>query len=696
LKLQKNKNRKKDSLKNSTKIRYGILGGILLVCMGVFTYRLVDWQLINGQTYLEAADKTYVSTVNLTAARGEIVDTNGKPLAANKTEYNIVLDATYLNSANRSEVIDKLIQLMKQRNEPWVDELPITINQNGQYEFIADKEAEISELKGKNFLNLNTYATADMCMQQLTELYDITGYSQEDTRNICSVRYNMTRMIFSISNPYTFAENISKDTAAIIQERSADLAGVTVEIATVRQYNDGTLAPQLIGTIGALTQEEYDTLKDSGYAYNDKIGKSGIEYAFEQHLRGKDGTKVVEINPDGTVSSDKITQQPTPGNTVYTTLDSNLQKIANVSLEKNVTAAQRAGLSTAAKLDGEDCVAGAAVVLDVKDFSILAAASYPNYDLTQYLEDANYYNALSSNNTLPLLNRAFDGNYVPGSVFKPLVASAALQEGTITTGTHITCNHVYGFYAPSYTPTCLGYHGSINLNRALQASCNVFFYDTGRMLGIQNIDLYARQFGLGEETGVEIGESTGTLASPDLRTANGGVWQPGDVIQAAIGQSDNAFTPLQLATFCATIANNGTRYKTHLVKQVTNYNRNQIILETQPKIEEQVAVSQENLKIVQESMKLVAESGGTANSIFGNYGITIASKTGTAENPGHSDNTVFIAYAPYENPEIAVAVVLEYGSRGAYSMEVAKDIFDAYFYGKTVDENGNMVMPKNT
>jgi len=228
LKLQKNKNRKKDSLKNSTKIRYGILGGILLVCMGVFTYRLVDWQLINGQTYLEAADKTYVSTVNLTAARGEIVDTNGKPLAANKTEYNIVLDATYLNSANRSEVIDKLIQLMKQRNEPWVDELPITINQNGQYEFIADKEAEISELKGKNFLNLNTYATADMCMQQLTELYDITGYSQEDTRNICSVRYNMTRMIFSISNPYTFAENISKDTAAIIQERSADLAGVTV------------------------------------------------------------------------------------------------------------------------------------------------------------------------------------------------------------------------------------------------------------------------------------------------------------------------------------------------------------------------------------------------------------------------------------------------------------------------------------
>lgn len=693
MKFQRPSKKKEKPFKDSTKIRYAILGSIVVVCMGIFIYRLIDWQLINGEIYVEAADRTYVSTVNLTAARGEIVDTNGNPLAANKTGYAIVLDQTYLDGENQNETIHNLIQLMKQRGEPWIDEMPIVINSSGQYEFIADKEAEINEMKGKNFLNLNSYATAEMCMQQLTELYDVTGYSPEDTRDICSVCYSMTRMMFSISNPYTFAENVSKETAAIIQERSASLAGVTIQINTVRQYDDGMLAPQLIGTVGLLDTEEYEEKKESGYAYNDKIGKSGIESAFEEQLRGKDGTKVVEMNADGTVSSDQITEQPIPGNTVYTTLDINLQKVANQSLENNVKQAQRAGASTAVQNDGEDCVGGAAVVLNVKDFSILAAASYPNYDLNQFLENDDYRIAVSTDEiNKPLINRAFNGDYVPGSVFKPLVACAALQEGTITANTRITCNHVYGFYAPSYTPTCLGYHGSINLNRALQASCNIFFYDTGRMLGIESLDLYAHQFGLGQETGVEIGESAGSLASPEQRTANGGVWQAGDVIQAAIGQSDNAFTPLQLATYCATIANNGTRYKTHLVKQVTNYSRDQVIMEMQPEVKEQVAVSEENLKIVQNGMRSVAQ-GGTASSVFSNYGVAVACKTGTAENPGHSDNTVFIAYAPYDDPEIAVAVVLEYGSRGAYSMGVAKDIFDAYFFGKTVDEKGNLVMP---
>lgn len=681
-------------LKDRIKIRYAVLGGVLVVCMGIFVYRLIDWQLVNGGNFLDSANKTFLSTVNLKAARGEILDAKGKPLAVNKTGYNLSFDKTYLKSDKQNEVIKNLINLMKQRNEKWVDELPITINSSGAYEFLPDKDAEIQELKGKNFLNLNSYATADMCMQQLMELYDVKGYTPEETRNICSVRYNMTRTMFSISNPYTFAENVSKDTVSIVQENAANLAGVKADITTVRDYNDGTLAPQLIGTIGSLTQTEYDSLKNKGYAYNDKIGKSGIESAFEDQLRGKDGTKVVETKPDGTVDSDKITNQPVPGNTVYTTLDSNLQKVANASLEKNVKEAQRMGASTPKKLDGEDCVAGSAVVLNVKDFSILAASSYPSYDLTKYLEDNNYYNSLVNDNTKPLLNRAFNGNYVPGSVVKPMIASAALQEGTITPDSIVHCNHYYTFYAPSYVPTCLGWHGDVNLKKALQVSCNIFFYDVGRRLGIQNIDLYAKQFGLGQQTGVEIGESTGTLASPELRAKNGGVWQPGDVIQAAIGQSDNAFTPLQLATYCATIANNGTRLKTHLVKEVTNYNRDQVISETKPVETDKVDVSPENLKIVQEDMKGVSQAGGTAYSVFKDYGIAIASKTGTAENPGHSDNAVFMAYAPYDDPQIAVAVVLEYGARGTYSMGVAKDIFDAYFYGKTVDANGNIVMPK--
>ena len=694
MRLRKTEKDKISFLKSRLMNRYAVLLGIVLVCMCVFIYRLISWQLVSGENYLEEANKTYVSTVNLTAARGEIVDINGKPLAVNKTGYNITFDRTYLQKDKQNEVIKNLVRLLTQRNEPWVDLLPIVINDRGEYEFVAGKEEAIEELKGKNFLNLNSYATADMCMQQLIELYDVEGYSPKDTRDICSVRYNMTRKMFSISNPYTFAENISKDTASIVQENSANLPGVTIKITTVREYTDGTLAPHLIGTIGALTQEEYNDLKNEGYAYNDKIGKSGLESAFEKELRGRDGTKKVETNPDGTVNSDNVTEQPVPGNTVFTTLDSNLQKVSNVSLANNVQAAQKAGAATAKSQDGEDCVAGAAVVLNVKDFSILAASSYPGYDLSKYLEDPNYYSALATDEkNKPLVNRAFSGSFVPGSVFKPLVAAAALQEGVINLQTRITCNHYYNFFAPSFVPTCLGWHGSLNLQRAIQVSCNVFFYETGRLLGIDNIDLYAKQCGLGVKTGVEIGESAGILASPSYRTENGGTWQPGDVVQAAIGQSDNAFTPLQLATYCATIANNGTRLKTHLVKKVTNYSREQTLSETQPEVVAKTEISQSNLKAVQQAMRSVTQSGGTASSVFGNYRISIAAKTGTAENPGHSDNTVFIAYAPYENPEIAVAVVLEYGSRGMYSMNVAKDIFDAYFYGKTVDENGNLVMP---
>ena len=233
MKFRKSGKRKRSPIKDRIKLRYAALGGILLV---VFVYRLVDWQLINGEQYLQQADATYVSTVNLSAARGEIVDTNGEPLAVNKTGYNVTFDQTYLDSDNQNDVIQNLIHLLDQRNEPWVDELPIVINDKGEYEFVEGKEAEIEELKGKNFLNLNSYATAEMCMQQLMELYNIEGYSPEDTRDICSVRYNMTRKMFSISNPYTFAEDISKDTASIIQENSTKLAGVTIEINTVREY----------------------------------------------------------------------------------------------------------------------------------------------------------------------------------------------------------------------------------------------------------------------------------------------------------------------------------------------------------------------------------------------------------------------------------------------------------------------------
>lgn len=673
---------------------YWVSGLLIIILFVIFGLRLFNWQIQNGDSYLEQANATSVSTVTIDAARGEILDRDGNALAANTTAYKVVFEKPYMTQDTMNQTIHTLVELMEQRGETWIDELPIELDPDGNYAFKENREDAITYLKGKNFLNVNAYTSAELCVKQLAQLYDVNmeAYSKEELLRLLSVRYNMTLETFSTTMPYTFASNVSKDTVSIIEENSGSLPGVSIQVSTVRSYSDGTLAPHLLGTVGKLTQSEFEKLEEKGYAYDDVVGKSGIESTFEEELRGTDGKQVVELNSDGSVASSTVTQEPVQGNTVYTTLDSNLQKVAAASLEKNVKAAAAEGKSSNSQYSGEDCVAGAAVVLRVEDFSVLAAATYPTYDLQKYTEDANYYNDLLNDKTNPLFNRALNGTFTPGSVYKPAVAAAALQEGIITKSSKVTCNHVYEYFAPSYTPTCMGYHGSVNVTSALAQSCNIFFYDVGRRLGIDNMDLYSKSFGLGTTTGIEIGEETGILASPTYRVTNGGTWQPGDVIQAAIGQSDNSFTPIQLATYCATIANNGTRLKTHIVDKITDYTRQTVLSETNPEEVETVSVSQENLKIVQEGMRMVCTQG-TASSTFADYGIAIAGKTGTAENPGHSDNVVFIGYAPYDDPEIAIAVILEYGAHSTYSLNVAKDLFDAYFYGKVLDDDGNLVSP---
>ena len=657
---------------------------VLLAIFTVFVLRLFVWQVKDGDEYLAEATATSLSTVKIDAARGEILDRDGNALVTNETTYKIVFRKPYMTEETANKTIHTLVELLQKRKEKWIDELPIQLNSKGEYEFKKDSDEAVAYLKGKSFLNVNSYTSAELCVKQLSQLYDVNmdDYKPAELLRLLSVRYNMTLETFSTTMPYTFAENVSKDTISIVQENAGSLPGVTVAVTTARAYENGTLAPHLLGTIGKLTKEEYDSLSERGYAYDDVVGKSGIESAFESQLRGENGTQAIEMNADGTVASSAVTKEPVQGSTVYTTLDSNLQQVAMASLKRNVAAAG----------DSTDCVAGAAVVLKVSDFSVLAAATCPTYDIGKLTEEDDYYTKLMNNKTQPMFNRALNGAFTPGSVYKPCVAAAALQEGVLTESSRITCNHVYEYYAPSYMPTCMGYHGSINVTAALRHSCNVFFYDTGRRLGIDDMNLYSRSFGLGTSTGIEIGEGEGILASPAERASSGGTWQPGDVIQAAIGQSDNAFTPLQLAAYCATIANDGTRLKTHLVDKVTDYTRQTVLEETKAETVEEVPVSKENLRVVQEGMRQVCTSG-TASGTFAKYGIAVAGKTGTAENPGHSDNTLFIGYAPYDDPQIAVAVVLEYGAAGEYSLNVAKDIFDAYFYGKVLDEDGNLVTP---
>lgn len=675
--------------------RFVICGIVIFLVLAVYSLRLFKWQILDWNYYLDKADSSSHYTVSMGAARGEILDARGNGLAVNKTGYAIVFDRAYMTSETQNDTILQLIHLLRRRGEEWVDMLPIRLN-SGKYEFIDGQDKEINTLKSKEILNVEPYATAEECMQHLVEKYECKGYSAADTRDIVSVRYNMTKSGFSISLPYTFAEDVSKDTVAIMSENSSRLPGTEAKITTVREYPDGTLLPHILGTLGSISKEEWTTLKDKGYAYNDRVGKSGVEQAFEDQLRGKDGEKTVKLSGQGGVTSTTVTTVPKAGNTIFLTMDSNLQRVLNASLEKNVNAAREHGRKLCAQnykgsssAHGEDCVAGAAVVLRVSDFAVLAASTYPSYDENKYQEDTGYYNELLQDTNKPLINRAFHGIFTPGSIVKPYVALTALQEGSITTSTLIEGNSKYMRFADVGLPLgSIGNYGKIHLNYAIEKSSNSFFYEVGYRTGISTLNLYAPRFGLGVKTGIELSENTGVLAGPKAKTD----WWDADTVEAAVGQSVNKFTPIQLATMAATIANNGTRLKTHLVEKITDYAQKNVVSQTKPTAEDTIGVSQSYLDYVKAAMRSVA-TGGTASSMFSNYGVAIAAKTGTAVQTPHSDNVTFIAFAPYDNPQIALAVVLEHGATSLYSNSVAKDILDAYFFGKTVDASGNLVMP---
>lgn len=686
--------------------RYVVCSLLLLGVFSLFVARLFQWQIIDGQSYYDLANTTSSSYIKLTATRGEILDRDGNPLAQNRTCYNIVFDDTLIDHDRINDIILELIGIMEETDTEWIDPLPIQLNEDGSYSFKEDYDSEIEFLKSSSMLHVNSYATADECMTQLIEMFDCKEYDPEDAIKIISVRYNMKKNLFDADSPYTFAQDISSDVMTVVNERTANMEGVRVDVTTIREYPDGALAPHIIGKTGPLTQEQYDAFKEednlfdlkdnlSGYSLDDTMGQNGIEYALEDTLRGENGKLAIETDRDGNLISSEVEVAPQAGNTVYLTLDSRIQAVTNASLAKNAKAAKENASPTKKNpLGGADCEAGAAVMIDIKTGEVLAASTYPTYDLNKYISDIAYYNQLNNDETYPMINRAFNGSFAPGSIFKPVVAAAALQEGVINSTSTVNCTGTYMYYADSgYKPTCMGYHPNANIFTALQKSCNIFFYDVGRRLGITKLDAYGTLFGLGQKTGLEVSESAGTLTNPeDYERRSGQAWTDGMTCNAAIGQQDNSFTPVQLVSYCASIANGGHRMQLHLVDRVTDYTRETVIEEKGATVLNEVGVDDENLEIVRQGMRLVAQSGGTASD-FANYGVEIGAKTGTAEVNGHSDNVTFIAFAPYDEPEIAIAVVLEHGSSGTYSKNIARDMLNAYFYDAYVDENGEVVLP---
>lgn len=677
---------KKTEIKTTNSgIRAAICAFLTIVIFAAFVVRLFSWQIIGSDEYREEVLSAASYTMTTVASRGEILDRNGKELVVNDAGYMIMFNKLYMKEKTENEMIHKLIKLMKLRHEEWIDALPVYIDENGSYQFEDGTDDTVEFIKSKSMLDMNKYATAEDCMAAFAERFDLenTRYSKEELRDIISVRYNMEFCGYSNSTPYKFAEDISRDMVAIVLENSQGFPGVECASTFVRYYNNGDLAPHLLGTVGAISQSEYNELKDDGYSLDDRIGKSGIESAMEAYLRGTDGEKRVTKTSDGTIVEETETVKAVPGNSVYLTIDSKLQEETNKALAKNVTEAGKMY---------SDCVAGAAVMIKLSDFSVLACSSYPSYDIQKYSTDPDYYEELMGDSSLPLFDRSLSGNFIIGSTFKPCVAAGALEEGVITPTSTIFCSQNYDFYKNDVI-RCLGYHSSETVRDALRDSCNYFFADVGRQLGITSMDYYAEKFGLGVHTGIEVYEDTGILAGRDST-----VWYDGNTCQAAIGQSDNAFTPIQLATYAATIANDGVRLKTHFVDKITDYSGKNVIVDNskEPEVAATAGVSTSNMKVVKEGMRQVV-TAGTAREIFANYSVPVAAKTGTAENIG-TDNVTFIAFAPYEKPEVAVAVVIEHGGKGTYSMGTAKAMFDAYFKstGRISDNSSKTTSSKTT
>ena len=652
---------------------------IVLTIFG-FIFELYDIQIKNHEFYAAQNNNVKTYTVPLQGARGEIVDRNGNPLVTNRQANSIVLNAAYFPSAEendeRNKIVLNLINLFNRNNEEYVHNLPLKLK-GKKVAFFTEKDDEkyetaIKTMKSKDMLNLQPYATAANCFNAMVERYGLESYVKagdlKTALEIGNIRYELTRLLFSVSNPVTIAEDVSDKTVAEIKEMTDTYRGADVRVVAFREYADSTLAPHILGTVRKINAEEYSELKNEGYGINDDIGESGIELAMESRLRGVPGEMTVTIDSDGNVT-EEITKEPSQGDTIVLTIDRDLQRVAQEKLGE-----------ICRSVDYFDST-GAVVVENCNNGEVLAAASYPSFDLNDYYDK---YSELVKDKNTPLYNRFAMGAYAPGSTFKPMMATAALQEGVINENTTFDCNMV--FHVNEMEFKCTAHHGGENVRTAIRDSCNVFFYNCARRLGIEKMNLYGSMFGLGEKTGVEIPESKGILAGPEYRKRFDMLWHPGDTVQAAIGQSDNLFTPLQLCNYCATIANGGTRYQMHFVKASIS-NATGVANDSGVNIVRTIDVSENNIKIVQEGMRMVATSGGPA-FVFNNIDTKVACKTGTSQVVVHGvkhNNGFLITYAPYNNPEIAVASAIELAGSGSSTSEITSSIIN-YYYSHNTNE----------
>ena len=688
------------------------LGMLLLLAVILFGLgsSLYDAQMIHGAEYLARSQNSIAETQTVEAARGDILDRYGRVLVSNRVTYQVALNTDAMEK-NRNDILLALIRIARDAGVEWEDTLPITAQPPFRYTTDTPFQYPTTDEEGSPTTSLTRLGrlavkmkwiddptadgaqgaplpTAEELLEKMRESFQLE-LEGADMRAVAGVLYELYyRSMVNSWPPYVFAEGVDIDFISKVKEQG--LSGVEIEAATVRTYNT-EYAAHLLGRVGAI--ENWDAYKDldldgdgtPDYEMDDTVGKEGAELAFESYLRGTAGVREVERNTSGKVVSEKWTTAPQPGDNVVLTIDIDLQKQVEDILSQAIP-----------QLASEDTEGAACVVMDVNRAEVLASASYPSYHLATYSAD------LAENSADPLkpfLNRAFQGVYAPGSTFKMVTAVAGLESGIIEPDTEIMDTGVYTYYQDD-GPQCWYWrqyrrkHGLVNVSEALEVSCNVFFFDVGRRVGIQGLQEFAAKFGLGEPTGIELYEETGVMAGPEYTQSMGQTWYEGSTLSVAIGQESSQFTPLQLANYIATLVNGGTRYSAHLLKEVKSSDFSQVLYTYEPEVLDSIDIQPENLDAVKAGMLALTTGKGSLARYFQDLPVQVGAKTGSAQvNAETESNAVFVCFAPYDDPQIAISLVVEKGGSGSTLASIAADILRYYF---SAEESREEALTENT
>ncbi len=650
-----------------------IVCGVLVTAVGA-SIKLMKIQVVDRNIYTEEVPYSYTVEQTIHATRGEIEDVSGTPIVANKLGFNVIIEKAEFPSdlQNSNDVLLRIAEFLKAEGYTFSDSLPISTT--APFEFTDASESDISRLKST--VGVNVYATAENCMDKIKVDYKISdNFTPEQQRIIAGIRYDMLMRDFSLSNVFTLCEDITIDTVSKIKEKRIELPGVEIVEEAIRTNPVVDVLPHEIGTIGPIYAEEYDELKSQGYILSDYVGKNGIEKGMEKYLRGKNGIKEITVQ-DSVVISSEITQPAIPGNTIRLTINNNFQRELQTILEDFI---RYVNADPEREEDREPSTSGAIVVLDARNNDVLGMATAPTYTLDDYIKD---YNEVLNREGTPLLNRATDGLYRPGSTFKTVTATAGLNEGIISPYSTFYCGKSYQFY--DIEVYCTGGHASIGVTEAIRVSCNIFFYELSRMLGIDNIIKYSNLYGLGTNLGLESGDTAGRIAGPQTAEELGVTWYSGELLQAAIGQSETKITPLQMAVQASTIANRGVRYQPHLVDSIYDYLGN-LVDSVEPVVAQTI---EPNYDYVFDPIidGMIGASRNTPNGEFSlnNLGYDVAIKTGTPQTTSSkATNTTVIGFAPADNPIIAFSAVIENGDNSKYLVRKIIDLYNKY-YGNTI------------